>query len=139
MAEYLMGKHLKRDRMFTRTDPGPARQLEEYLERLNTQFYEEFIDHPKMLASGATMGVNTNVVISFTFGLGSALAAAAGIFYALLYPAIDPFMNASSIGPVDPGTLCKPFSSREAKFAQCPSVLRKWAVHRSATAGPTTS
>jgi branched-chain amino acid transport system permease protein len=33
------------------------------------------------------------VVISFTFGLGSALAAAAGIFYALLYPAIDPFMG----------------------------------------------
>jgi serine/threonine protein phosphatase PrpC len=57
VAEYLMGKHLKRDRMFTRTDPGPARQLEEYLERLNTQFYEEFIDHPKMLASGATMSI----------------------------------------------------------------------------------
>jgi len=43
--------------------------------------------------AAALMGVNTNVVISFTFGLGSALAAAAGIFYALLYPAIDPFMG----------------------------------------------
>jgi branched-chain amino acid transport system permease protein len=33
------------------------------------------------------------VVISFTFGLGSALAAAGGIFYAMLYSAIDPFMG----------------------------------------------
>jgi hypothetical protein len=57
VAEYLMGKHLKRDRMFTHGDHGPAHQLEEYLQRLNTQFYEEFIDHPKMLASGATMSV----------------------------------------------------------------------------------
>jgi serine/threonine protein phosphatase PrpC len=57
VAEYLMGKHLKRDRMFTGAAHGPARQLEEYLERLNTQFYEEFIDHPPMLASGATMSV----------------------------------------------------------------------------------
>lgn len=39
------------------------------------------------------MGVNTNVVISFTFGLGSALAAAGAIFYASLYQAIDPFMG----------------------------------------------
>ncbi|MEI8340895.1 MAG: branched-chain amino acid ABC transporter permease [Verrucomicrobiota bacterium] len=43
--------------------------------------------------AAALMGVNTNVVISFTFGLGSALAAAAGIFYALLYQSIDPFMG----------------------------------------------
>ena len=43
--------------------------------------------------AAALMGVNTNVVISFTFGLGSALAAAAGIFYALLYESIDPFMG----------------------------------------------
>lgn len=39
------------------------------------------------------MGVNTNVVISFTFGLGSSLAAAGAIFYASLYQAIDPFMG----------------------------------------------
>ena len=39
------------------------------------------------------MGVNTNVVISFTFGLGSALAAAGAVFYASLYQAIDPFMG----------------------------------------------
>jgi branched-chain amino acid transport system permease protein len=43
--------------------------------------------------AAALMGVNINVVISFTFGLGSALAAAGGIFYALLYQAIDPFMG----------------------------------------------
>jgi branched-chain amino acid transport system permease protein len=39
------------------------------------------------------MGVNNSAVISFTFGLGSALAAAAAIFYASLYQAIDPFMG----------------------------------------------
>lgn len=43
--------------------------------------------------AAALMGVNTSVTISFTFGLGSALAGAAGIFYALLYQAIDPFMG----------------------------------------------
>lgn len=43
--------------------------------------------------AAALMGVNNSVVISFTFGLGSALAAAGGIFYALLYQAIDPFMG----------------------------------------------
>ncbi len=39
------------------------------------------------------MGVNNSVIISFTFGLGSALAAAAGILYASLYPSIEPFMG----------------------------------------------
>jgi branched-chain amino acid transport system permease protein len=39
------------------------------------------------------MGVNNDVVISFTFGLGSALAGAGGILYALNYPAIDPLMG----------------------------------------------
>jgi branched-chain amino acid transport system permease protein len=43
--------------------------------------------------AAALMGVNINAVVSFTFALGSALAAAAGIFYAMLYPAIDPFMG----------------------------------------------
>ena len=43
--------------------------------------------------AAALMGVNNSVIISFTFGLGSALAGAAGIFYALLYQAIDPFMG----------------------------------------------
>ncbi|MEO6874446.1 MAG: branched-chain amino acid ABC transporter permease [Opitutaceae bacterium] len=39
------------------------------------------------------MGVNNDVVISFTFGLGSALAGAGGILYALNYPSIDPLMG----------------------------------------------
>ena len=39
------------------------------------------------------MGVNNDIVISFTFGLGSALAAAGGILYALNYPSIDPLMG----------------------------------------------
>jgi branched-chain amino acid transport system permease protein len=43
--------------------------------------------------AAALMGVNISVVISFTFGLGSALAAAGAIFYASLYQAIDPFMG----------------------------------------------
>jgi branched-chain amino acid transport system permease protein len=43
--------------------------------------------------AAALMGVNTDVVISFTFGLGSALAAAAGLLYAMLYPSIDPLMG----------------------------------------------
>ncbi|HND62478.1 MAG TPA: branched-chain amino acid ABC transporter permease [Opitutaceae bacterium] len=39
------------------------------------------------------MGVNNDVVIAFTFGLGSALAAAGGILYALNYPSVDPLMG----------------------------------------------
>ena len=39
------------------------------------------------------VGVNNDIVISFTFGLGSALAAAGGILYALNYPSIDPLMG----------------------------------------------
>jgi branched-chain amino acid transport system permease protein len=43
--------------------------------------------------AAALVGINTDVVISFTFGLGSALAAAAGILFAVNYPAIDPLMG----------------------------------------------
>ena len=43
--------------------------------------------------AAALMGINNDVVISFTFGLGSALAAAAGILFAVNYPAIDPLMG----------------------------------------------
>ena len=43
--------------------------------------------------AAALMGINTDNVISFTFGLGSALAAAGGILWSMIYPAIDPLMG----------------------------------------------
>lgn len=43
--------------------------------------------------AAALMGVNVNHVISFTFGLGSALAAAGGILFAMNYSSIDPLMG----------------------------------------------
>ena len=43
--------------------------------------------------AASLMGVNLDRVISFTFALGSALAAAAGIMYASMYPKIDPLMG----------------------------------------------
>lgn len=43
--------------------------------------------------AAALMGVNINRIISLTFGLGSALAAVAGIFYALRAHGIEPLMG----------------------------------------------
>ena len=43
--------------------------------------------------AAALMGVNINFIISFTFGLGSALAAAGGILFAMNYSSIDPLMG----------------------------------------------
>jgi branched-chain amino acid transport system permease protein len=43
--------------------------------------------------AAALMGVNVNAVISFTFGLGSALAAVAGILFAWRAHGIEPFMG----------------------------------------------
>jgi branched-chain amino acid transport system permease protein len=43
--------------------------------------------------AAALMGVSINHVISFTFGLGSALAAIAGVLYAMKAPGIEPLMG----------------------------------------------
>ncbi len=39
------------------------------------------------------LGVNVNKIIALTFGIGSALAAASGIMWALRYPQIQPYMG----------------------------------------------
>lgn len=43
--------------------------------------------------AASLVGINTNVVITFTFGLGSALGAAGGVLYAVNFPSIDPLMG----------------------------------------------
>jgi branched-chain amino acid transport system permease protein len=44
-------------------------------------------------AAAQLVGVNINAVISFTFSLGSALAGAGGVLYALNYPSVEPLMG----------------------------------------------
>ncbi|MCL4533767.1 MAG: branched-chain amino acid ABC transporter permease [Bacteroidetes bacterium] len=39
------------------------------------------------------MGINVDVVVSFTFALGSALAGAGGVLFAIAYPQVQPFMG----------------------------------------------
>lgn len=45
------------------------------------------------MQAAALMGINVNRIVSFTFGLGSALAAVAGILYSMRSPSIDPLMG----------------------------------------------
>ena len=44
-------------------------------------------------AAAALMGVNSNAVIALTFALGSALAGAAGVLYAMNIHSIEPLMG----------------------------------------------
>ena len=43
--------------------------------------------------AASLMGINVNTTISFTFALGSALAAAAGILFCSAYPQVEPYMG----------------------------------------------
>jgi branched-chain amino acid transport system permease protein len=43
--------------------------------------------------TAALMGVNIDRIISFTFVLGSCLAAVAGVLYAVKYPNVEPLMG----------------------------------------------
>jgi branched-chain amino acid transport system permease protein len=43
--------------------------------------------------AASLMGININTVISFTFTVGSSLAAAGGVLYGSLYPSINPLMG----------------------------------------------
>lgn len=43
--------------------------------------------------AASLVGINNDRIISFTFALGSALAGAGGVLYAMNYPAVDPLMG----------------------------------------------
>lgn len=43
--------------------------------------------------AASLVGINNDIVISFTFGVGSALAAVGGMLYSTNYPSIDPYMG----------------------------------------------
>jgi branched-chain amino acid transport system permease protein len=45
------------------------------------------------ITAASLMGININSIISFTFIIGSSLAAAAGILFGLNYPKIDPLIG----------------------------------------------
>jgi len=45
------------------------------------------------IVTAGLMGVNVNAVISFTFGIGAALAGVGGVLYGIAYPQINTFMG----------------------------------------------
>lgn len=45
------------------------------------------------LEASMLMGINVNHIISYTFAIGSSLAAAAGVLVGTVYPRIDPYMG----------------------------------------------
>ncbi len=49
------------------------------------------VSHDKQAAS--LMGINVNLIISFTFAIGSAMAAVAGVLFASKYPQVQPYMG----------------------------------------------
>lgn len=60
-----------------------------YRTKIGTAMRTVSVDHD----AARLMGVNVDSVISVTFAIGSALAAAGGVLYAIAYPQIHPFMG----------------------------------------------
>lgn len=60
-----------------------------YRTKIGTAMRTVSVDHD----AARLMGVNVDSVISITFAIGSALAAAGGVLYAIAYPQIHPFMG----------------------------------------------
>ncbi|MCL6634390.1 MAG: branched-chain amino acid ABC transporter permease [Peptococcaceae bacterium] len=60
-----------------------------YRTKIGTAMRTVAVDHD----AARLMGVNVDSVISATFAIGSALAAAGGVLYAIAYPQIHPFMG----------------------------------------------
>jgi branched-chain amino acid transport system permease protein len=65
--------------------------LQYFVQRTKVGMAMRAVSFDKETAS--LMGINVNAVISLTFGIGSALAAAGGVLYGIAYPQINPFMG----------------------------------------------
>ena len=65
--------------------------LDSFVQRSKTGLAMRAISYDRSTAS--LMGVNVDLIISLTFALGSALAAAGGILVGIAYPVIEPYMG----------------------------------------------